>query len=256
MKQLCIFLVLISTVAFSQKNNKTRDIIYLKNGEIISSRIIRVANRNIYYYNPKTFQITKILLDKVDNYEYNDEFFKTNSLGKMEHKEVVFMLGYNKDEIYRAIKDWFIINSRKYFDGVYLEDPEHFILYGIIHTQGYLKFDLLTFMSAIDDNSEEIRTYYLKYDVRIRIKDNRFKIQITNLEIDNNQDLYVKSLKDIYDKRKTKMGEITESGLEIKKLKDFINTQIGEIEYHCELIKLNDTYHNNVIRLMLADDDW
>ena len=240
---------------FSQEPAKTRDIIYLVNGETIETRIIRVNKKNIYYYDPKTFGIVDIKRDKVKKYEFNDEFFQTNLIGELDHREVVWVEGYKKDEIYRAIKDWFLVNSRRYGGGVFLEDTAHRILLGTINTSNYLKMDFITVMTILSDKYN-VQTYSLYYDVNVRIKDNRFKIYITNFEIKNNNNVYEKPILRSYEKRKTKEGVITVHGTEIINLEKMIATQISEIKEHCKEVRLNDTYHNQIVKQALMDDNW
>jgi len=242
-------------IVFSQETLKTRDIICLENGDTIETRIIRVNNRKIYYYHPETFKISEISRDKVQNYYFNDDFFQTNKIGELQHSKVVKMEGFNKDEIYRAIKDWFFVNSRNIGDGIILDDPEHFILLGVINTSDYFKLDFLTVLSFVDDNPQ-INTYTLRYNVNIRIKDNRFKVYITDFAVQSNMTIYDKLLKRTYEKRKTKGGDITIHGREIMNIKEMITNQISKIKEHCLLVQLNDTYHNRIVKQALMDDDW
>ncbi len=257
MKRLTLFLSLLyfTLSVSSQETLKIRDIIYLKNGETIETRIIRVNNRKIYYYHPKTYKISEISRDKVLKYDFNDDFFQTNKIGNLQHSEVIKMDGFNKDEIYRAIKDWFFVNSRSKSDGIFLDDSEHLILLGLINTSDYIKLDFLTVLSAFDDNPQT-NTYTLRYNVNLRIKDNRFKVYITEFAVQSNMTIYDKLLKRTYEKRKTKDGVITIHGREIENLKTMITKQISEIEEHCKLVRLNDTYHNRIVKQALMDDDW
>jgi hypothetical protein len=226
----------------------------LENGKTIETRLIRVNKRHIYYHDPKTFEIIDIKRDKVQKYEFNDEFFQTNTIGKLEHKEVVKIEGFNSNEIYRAIKDWFIVNSKR-IGGAYLKDPENYILLGTINTSEYLKMDFATFISLMDED-QQIQTYSLYYDVNVRAKNNRFKIYITNFEISSNNSIYDKALLRSYEKRKTKEGINTVHGTEILNLKKMIANQITEIKEHCELVRKYDTYHNRIVKQALLDDDW
>lgn len=252
---LIVSFLYITLHVFSQEPTKTRDVIYLENGNTIETRIIRVSKRNIYYYHPKTFEIVDIKREKVTKYEFNDEFFQTNLIGKLDHREVVCVEDYKKDEIYRAIKDWFVVNSRRYGGGVFLEDTTHRILLGTVNTSNYFKMDFITVVSAMSTDYD-VQTYSLYYDVNVRIKDNRFKIYITNFEIKNNNNIYEKPLLRSYEKRKTKEGVITVHGTEIINLKKMIAIQIYEIKEHCELVRKNDTYHNRIVKFALSDDDW
>ena len=241
--------------AFSQDPIKTLDIIYFENGDIVETRIIRVNRRDIYYYHPKSFEIIEVSRDKVKNYEFNDTFFKTNEIGKLEHREVVKVEGFNKDEIYRAIKDWFFVNSRAYYNGILLEVPEHLIIAGALNTSDYFKADFISMMSIIS-NESDVQTYTLTYELFIRAKNNRFKIYITNFAIQSNINVYEKLLTKAYEKRKTKLGATTIHYDEIEGLKEMLTAQIGKIKDHCELVRLNDTYHNRIVRLALQDDNW
>lgn len=257
MKRQIIILILLSTTLLlsSQEIQKTKDIIYLTNGKTIETRIIRVNNRKIYYYDPNTYAIIDISKKNVKKYEFNDDFFQTNRQGKLDHREVVRIEGFYKDEIYRAIKDWFQVNSRRYGSGVFLEDTTHKIIMGNVNTAEYMKLDFITVMTAISDEND-LQTYTLYYDVNVRIKDNRFKIYIMDFEISSNNSIYDKPLLRSYEKRKTKVGVNTIHGTELKNLKEMIKRQIAEIKNHCELVRLNDTYHNQIVKQALKDDDW
>ena len=248
-------LFFIPFIVFPQEPTKTLDIIYLNNGQIIETRIIRVNNRKVYYYEPKTFELIEIDRDEVKNYEFNDEYFKTNTIGKLEHIEVVRVDGYNKDEIYRAIEDWFIMNSRTYLNGIFLDDKENFILAGKLNTSSYLKADFITVMSAMS-NESDVQTYSLTYNLYIRVKDDRFKIYITDFGIQSNLNVYEKLLTKTYEKRKTKEGATTIHSDEINDLKTMLKAQIEEIKGHCVLVRENDTYHNRLVKMALLDDDW
>lgn len=242
--------------ANSQEQVKTLDYIFLKDGNTIETRIIRANNRKIYYTHPETFQITEVDMDEVKDYEYNDEYFYTNDLGELEHSEVVYLESYRKDEIYRAILDWFIVNSRHTENGIVLEDNEYFIILGRISTPNYLKMDFATVMSLIDDNPNSYVSYSFNYDVNIRVKDNRFKIYINNFRIQNNALVYDKLLTRAYDKRKLKDGTTTIHMREITDIKNMIREQIDNIRNHCEDVRKFDTFHSRVIKAALVDDDW
>lgn len=255
-KQILLLLLFVSSlVLLSQEKEKTLDIIYFKDGKTIETRIVRVTNRKMYYHDPNTMEIVETHLKNIDNYEFNDEFFQTNLMGKLVHKEVVWVDGYKKDEIYRAIKDWFQVNSRKFGSGIFLEDTAHFIIAGNVNTAEYLKLDFITVLTAMD-NESDLQAYTLYYDVFVRIKNNRFKIYIMDFEISNNNTVYDKPLLRSFEKRKTKDGIVTVHGNELKKLKDMIKGQIDQIKNHCELVRLNDTYHNQIVKQALQDDDW
>lgn len=245
----------IPILLLSQEPVKTLDIIKLKNGEIIETRIIRVNNRKIYYYEPKTFELIDVDRDEVINYEFNDEFFKTNDIGKLEHIEVVSIDGFSKDEIFRAIEDWFFVNSKTIYNSIFLKDKEHFILAGKLNTPNYLKADFLTVMTMIS-NKNDLQTYSMIYRIFVRVKDNRFKIYITNFGIQSNMNEYDKLLTRTYEKRKTKEGATTIHSDEINDLKIMLRAQIDEIKKHCELVRINDTYHNRIVKQALSDDDW
>ena len=252
---LLIVLVTSSIISFSQEKQKTLDIIYLTNGESFETRIVRVGKKDIYYLHPKTYDTIERSLDELRDYEFNDTFFQTNSLGFLEHKKVVWLDGYNKDEIYRAIKDWFVMNSRGFGDGIYLDDSEHLIILGYVNTPNYFKGDFVSVMSLLDDNPQT-NTYTLKYSVNVRVKDDRFKVYITDFSIQSNTSVYEKMLKKSYEKRKTKKGALTVHGKEINSLKKMITEQIAEIRDHCESVREYDTFHNRVVKYALEDDDW
>lgn len=249
------FFISITTLLYSQDTKKTLDIIYLTNGDIIKTRIIRVNNRKFYYTDPITYDISEISRKKVSNYEFNDDFFQTNLLGKLDHREVVRVDGYSKEEIYRAIKDWFLINARRFGNGIFLEDTTHRIIMGSVSSAEYLKMDFVTVLTMVSDE-DPLQTYSLVYDVNVRIKDNRFKIYTMNFEINGNSVIYEKALFRSYEKRKTKDGINTIHATEIKELKDMISHQINQIKKHCEIVRQNDTYHNRVVKQALEDDDW
>lgn len=246
----------IPIILLSQEPTKTLDIITLKNGEIIETRIIRVNKRKLYYYEPKTFELIDVDRDEVLEYEFNDEYFKTNAFGELEHKEVVSVPGYSKGEIYRAIKDWFFINARGITNPFLIDDEINSIVLGTVYTGDYIKMDFLTVMSAMDNDPNTNNTYTLKYDVNVRVKDNRFKISITNFAIQSDIIVHGKMLNRTYEKRKTKEGASTIHGREIETLKNMIKTQILEIKDHCEYVREFDTFHNRIVKQALLDDDW
>lgn len=250
----CVFLF--TQTILSQVNSKTLDYIYLKNGDSIITKIARVTNKKIFYFKtPVTFEVKAILKEKVKGYQFNDEFFQTNEQGNLGHNEVVSVEGYRKDEIYRAIKDWIKINSRSFYGGIRLEDEEHFIFLGTINTPDYLKNDMVTLMSAIDDQPG-IQTYSLKYDITIRIKDNRFKIYISYLRIEDKVFNSDKFLRRLYETRCEKDGQQTIQEKEIMRLKSSITKQIQDIRHHCESIREEDEFHRKVVSYILMDNDW
>lgn len=248
--------ILLCSVALSQEENKPRDIIYLKNEDVISTQIVRVGANKIHYYDPETFEIVNIRLKDVEDYEFNNYYFYTNAEGRMEHSRVVNLSGYNSDEIYRAITEWFTINSLFFFNGIYFEDYENNIIIGHISTDEYFKLDFWSFMSLIDDKENELWTYSISYYIKVRIKDERLKIYISDFDISNNETFEIKTLKDIYGKRKTVLGEKTESGSEISNLIESLNIQIAEIRDHCEIVRNRDIYYEKIVSEMLVDDDW
>lgn len=257
MKKIILLLIVgtMSLLGWAQKSIKTLDYIFLNDGNTIETRIIRVNNNTLYYTDPKTFQIVEISLDKVRDYEFNDGFFETDQTGEMKHAEVVILDGYTKDEIYRAIKDWFFLNSRKRFDGIIMEDSEYSIILGTISTPNYLKLDFVTVMSFLADDVEII-SYFLNYDVHIRVKENRFKIEIENFTIQSDTYTCNKLLPKIYEKRRTKEGIATIHLDEIMTIKKMISDQILSISDHCKLVRLNDTFHNQIVKESLSDDLW
>ena len=130
------------------------------------------------------------------------------------------------------------------------------ILLGAVNTDHYIKMDFLTVMSALDSDASTNNSYTLRYDVNVRIKDNRFKIYITNFAIQSDLIIYGKALNRTYEKRKSKDGAVTIHGKEIETIKNMIKTQILEIKDHCEYVRKFDTFHNRIVKQALMDDDW
>jgi len=147
------------------------------------------------------------------------------------------------------------MNSRTYLNGIFLDDKENFILAGKLNTSSYLKADFITVMSAMS-NESDVQTYSLTYNLYIRVKDDRFKIYITDFGIQSNLNVYEKLLTKTYEKRKTKEGATTIHSDEINDLKTMLKAQIEEIKGHCVLVRENDTYHNRLVKMALLDDDW
>ena len=248
--------ILLCSVALSQEENKPRDIIYLKNEDVISTQIVRVGASKIHYYDPETLEIVNVRLKNVKDYEFNNYYFYTNAEGRMEHCRIVNLSGYNLDEIYRAVTEWFTINSSIYFNGIHFEDYENNIIIGHLNTDKYFKLDFWSFMSLIDDKEYEFRTYSISFYIKVRIKDERLKIYLSDFDISNNETSEIKTLKDIYGKRKTVLGIKTESGSEISNLIKGLNIQIAEIGDRCEIIRNRDIYYEWIVSEMLVDDDW
>ena len=175
---LIISFVMITLNMFSQEPSKSLDVIYLNNGEIIETRIVRVNKRKVYYYDPKTYGIVEVSKEDVKDYEYNDEYFKTGVSGNLGHSEVVKISGFSKGEIFRAINDWFFVNSKGLANPLLIDDDVNFILLGAVNTNEYIKMDFLTAMAVLDDDPSTTNNYSLRYDVYVRVKDNRFKVFI------------------------------------------------------------------------------
>lgn len=253
---LIFFAAFFTQPVLSQINTKKLDYIFLKNGDTIATRIARVTNKKVFYFKtPYTFEIKNISKDEIKTYEFNDDFFQTNSIGNLAHTEIVNVDGYRKDEIYRAIKDWIIVNSKSHYGNIRLQDQEHFILLGTINTPEYFKNDFITAMSVLNDQSV-VQTYSLQYDLIIRIKDNKFKIYISGFSIDGKITDADKLLKSIYKKRYARDGGQTINAEEIMRLKKMITQQIQNITNHCKLIRKEDEFHKQVVKYSLMDDDW
>ena len=83
------------------------------------------------------------------------------------------------------------------------------------------------------------------------------KVYINNFEIQDNDMIFQNPIVRSYEKRKTKDGLVTTvHGHEIQDLKDLLRAQLNDIKNHCEYVRLYDTYHNNVVKEVLKDDNW
>ena len=147
------------------------------------------------------------------------------------------------------------------FDGILFQDPKNHILLGSVHTRDYFKFDLLVLLdmigeTAVGSGDGNLRQYMLVYDFRVRVKEEKCKIVVTNFEIVNNQDNLTKTLKDIMGKQHNKSGIPSSNKKELGKLRLLIKDQIKELSEHCAFLKQNISTHDPIIESMLNDDDW
>lgn len=256
-KTLFSFLLLIMYLnLFSQIDKDKGDAMFLKNGDTINSQIVRVATNNIFYIDPVFDNITKIDKEKVLDWEFNNSTFYTNLDGKLEHSQVVELKGYSIDEIYRTIKDWFTINSSTYFDGYFFEDPANKIIIGQLSTDEYFKNDFISILSTLDGNRFTNREYRTSFTIKVRIKEERLKIYITDFFITNNQTEEKETLKYIYGRRRSRTGEVTESGEEVYRIVESLSKLINVISDHCKFVRIRDEYFDSEVNKLLLDDVW
>ena len=202
------------------------------------------------------YEIKKLSLDGVKTYEFNDMFFQTNVNGILEHEEVIELDGFSQIQIYRALKDWFFVNSKKLIAGAYFEDNKNLILYGSVSTKVYWNLNIQSDINVTDEDPV-IRVYNLSYDLIVRAKDNRFKIIMNNFAVYNNlSDNISRTLKNLYEKRYLTDNTKTLAYTESLNMPGFVKGQISSVKDQCLYIKDKDTFKESVIKYMLTNDDW
>ncbi len=252
LKALCVLLFL----SLNTQANAQNDIVTLVDGTKMECRIVRVGSKTLYYHGTRDTKINKVKMDEVTDYEFNGVILGTGPTGRLEHTKVVEVAGFSKDEIYRALEDWYIVNSRRLYDGVYIADYKHSAIRGTFSTNGILPLQLDVILAAFSASGQGDENTYFNYDVMVRAKDGRFKVIFTNFRVENEAMKMSKTLKEVYGKKRHKNGDVTMVGLEIAKMQDYIKAQIKAVSGHCEYVRQYDTLRGAFIRYITIDDDW
>jgi len=243
---LILMCILVSTFGFAQ--NKY-DKIILNDGQSIDCYIVRVKEKNIFYHtgSKSPIEVEKLSLNKVKDYQFNGPYFHTNKVGILQQSEIIKFEGITREAIYESLRTWMLANSGEN----YLEDYENFILQGSLQTESYFNIDMLSIISAVNEEIEN-RENTLHYTATVRAKDNRAKIILGDFTISNNQNERIKTLKNIFEKRHTKDLTKTLVFTELKRLQKLLNEQIEAITYHCESAAKKEGVKSDI----LSDDDW
>lgn len=267
MRNLIFILVFFSLTI--QSYSAHQDTLFLKTGETINCTIGKLGRKNTYYLEPNSLGIQKIKTDEIEDFIFGDNFFTMNKDKRFEYESVYYFEGFSKDEIYRAVLDWVMLNQ-KYFlsDGIYYSNDEFKIVLGTLYTRDFFHMDLYSIMDAIgavsstlstepvSDEDININTYSVNYEITMRAKDGRMKLYISNLTLVGSENPDPWPFIDLYNKRLNREGQTTVNYETIKKIKEILKEQIASIESHVKYVRLYGTWEDNLIKNMLLDDNW
>jgi len=255
MKRFTVLILI--TIHFSIANQiyAQKDTLYFIDGSKKAGSIGRVGINNFRFLELGDNKYQKIKREQIKDYTFSDDLFQMNDDKRMEVVKVYSLEGFRKDEIFRAMQDWIKVNQKLiFFNGIQLSNEEYAIVIGSLSTQEYFRLDLETVSKALDGIAN---TYRIHYTIRMRAKEGRLKVYIYDINIVNNIDpLFQKPFIELYRRRVNKDGLASLNLKEIKTIKALLKTQLLSIQDHAEYVRLNDTIEANLIKIMLADDEW
>lgn len=259
MKKIIVLFIfsILSTINYAQIK---RDMVHFNNGDEVECYIVKVKKKHLFYHMLGSSSIIeKVSLDDIEKYEFNNEFFRTNSSGMLEYSKVIKFDGASKEQLYETLDRWFELSSRNYTFEDVTKDTVNNILLGATKLENYLKLDVHSFAnmaSTIMVEETEGRSNTLSFDLIFRAKDDRYKVIFNNFIISNNKNDNTKNLKEVFEKRHNADLAKTLAFYELKRLNKFVTEQINSIEEYCINNVGKDTHEESQIKGVLREDDW
>lgn len=232
-----------------------RDTLYFKDGSKRVGTIGTFGSKNYRFLEIGGSKYEKINNDDVTDYYIGDNFFVMSDNKRMEAEFIYELPGYNRDDIYRAVVDWILANQKLiYPNGIQITNKENAIVIGSLFSQEYYRLDFAALVDALEG---VISTYSINYTIKMRAKEGKLKLYISDIEAVNSIDLQRNfPFIDLYKRRVNKEGKQTNNLREIKIIKALLEGQLLSIGNYVEYFRLNDTYEANLIKSMLMDNEW